>query len=48
MSVGYRNRKKAIRRAKKRLARDDALDPKGHIPDGVFKIMQRHFWRASQ
>jgi hypothetical protein len=44
MSIGYRNRKKAIKRAKKRLENIDRLDPKGHIPTNAFNQM-RADWR---
>jgi len=45
MSVSYRTRKKAIKRANQRLERVDALDPKGHIPENVFRQMQADWSR---
>ena len=45
MSISYRNRKKAIKRANKRLERLDRLDPKGHIPQNVFNQVQADWYR---
>jgi len=45
MSLSYRNRKKAIKRAKQRLEAVDRLDPKGHIPQNVFNQMQADWMR---